>query len=85
MTWAARLGAWAAGLAGGAWARIVGVGVIVATGLGFGLALVGAGRRAERAARLERSNEVSHDMLDAAARRPRDRGALSGRMRDGTF
>lgn len=74
-----------AGLLTGAWSRLAAVGAVLAAGLAFAAVLVGAGRRAERAARLERSNEVSHDMLDAAARRPRDRGAVLGRLRDGDF
>ena len=44
-----------------------------------------AGRNAERVERLRRNIEVQHDQLEAAARRPRDRGELTGRMRDGTF
>ncbi len=44
-----------------------------------------AGRNAERVERMRRNIEVQHDQLEAAARRPRDRGELARRMRDGTF
>jgi len=44
-----------------------------------------AGRNAERVERLRRNIEVQHDQLEAAARRPRDRDELTGRMRDGSF
>ena len=44
-----------------------------------------AGRNAERVERLRRNIEVQHDQLEAAARRPRDRSELTGRMRDGSF
>jgi hypothetical protein len=39
-----------------------------------------AGRNAERVERMRRI-----DQLEAASRRPRDRGELARRMRDGTF
>ena len=44
-----------------------------------------AGRNAERVERMRRTIEVQHDQLDAASRRPRDRGDLARRMRDGSF
>ena len=44
-----------------------------------------AGRNAERVERMRRTNEVQREQLDAAARRPRDRNELNGRMRDGSF
>ena len=44
-----------------------------------------AGRAAERLDQLERSNAVDQKMLEAAARRPRDRDELLGRLRDGGF
>lgn len=83
MTWLASIGKAVAGVAGGAWARLAGIGVLIGAGLAFALALIGAGRRAERAQILQRSNEVQNEMLDAAARRPRDRDAVVQRLRDG--
>ena len=44
-----------------------------------------AGRNAERVERMRRTVEVQRDQLEAASRRPRDRGELARRMRDGTF
>jgi hypothetical protein len=44
-----------------------------------------AGRNAERIERMRRTVEVQRDQLEAASRRPRDRGELARRMRDGTF
>ena len=44
-----------------------------------------AGRLAERLEQLERNDAVRKRMLEAAARRPRDRGELARRMRDGRF
>jgi hypothetical protein len=44
-----------------------------------------AGRLAERLANQEKSNEVQRKMLEAAARRPRDRDELVERLRDGEF
>ena len=44
-----------------------------------------AGRNAERVERMRRTVEVQHDQLEAATRRPRDRGELARRMRDGSF
>jgi len=43
------------------------------------------GRLAERLETMEKSNDVQRDMLEAAARRPRNRGELARRMRDGRF
>jgi hypothetical protein len=43
------------------------------------------GRLLERLEASERTNEVQQDMLEAAARRPRDRGELAERLRDGRF
>jgi hypothetical protein len=43
------------------------------------------GRMAERLEASERTNDVQREMLEAAARRPRDRGELAGRLRDGRF
>jgi hypothetical protein len=44
-----------------------------------------AGRLAERLSTSERTHEIQRQMLDAASRRPADRGALVDRMRDGRF
>jgi hypothetical protein len=44
-----------------------------------------AGRTAERVENMRRTVEVQRDQLEAAGRRPRDRGDLARRMRDGTF
>lgn len=44
-----------------------------------------AGRLAERLEIMEKSNDVQRQMLDAAARRPRDRDELAERLRDGRF
>jgi len=44
-----------------------------------------AGRMAERIETMEKANEVQRRMLEAAARRPRDRGELVDRLRDGGF
>ena len=43
-----------------------------------------AGRNAERIENMRRTVEVQRDQLEAASRRPRDRGELAQRMRDGT-
>ncbi|WP_316014284.1 hypothetical protein [Roseobacter sp. HKCCA0434] len=44
-----------------------------------------AGRLAERLETTENANDVRRRMLDAAARRPRDRSDLADRLRDGEF
>ena len=44
-----------------------------------------AGRTAERVENMRRTVEVQRDQLEAASRRPRDRGELARQMRDGTF
>ncbi|WP_372840706.1 hypothetical protein [Phaeovulum sp.] len=44
-----------------------------------------AGRLAERLETSEKVNETQRKMLDAAARRPRDRDELAQRLRDGEF
>jgi hypothetical protein len=43
------------------------------------------GRLAERLEVTEKANEVQRRMLEAAARRPRDRDELVDRLRDGGF
>ena len=44
-----------------------------------------AGRLAERLEATEKANDVQRQMLEAAARRPRDRNELAQRLRDGEF
>jgi hypothetical protein len=44
-----------------------------------------AGRLAERFETTEKTNDVQRQMLEAAARRPRDRVELVERLRDGRF
>ena len=44
-----------------------------------------AGRLAERLETTEKANDVHRRMLEAAARRPRDRNELAQRLRDGRF
>lgn len=44
-----------------------------------------AGRLAERLENREKANEIQRRMLEAAARRPRNRDELSQRLRDGDF
>jgi hypothetical protein len=43
------------------------------------------GRLAERLETTEKANEIQSRMLEAAARRPRDRDELVDRLRDGGF
>jgi hypothetical protein len=43
------------------------------------------GRALERLEAAEKSNDVQRKMPEAAARRPRDRGELAERLRDGRF
>jgi hypothetical protein len=43
------------------------------------------GRIAERLETREKTHEIQRRMLEAAARRPRDRDELVGRLRDGGF
>lgn len=44
-----------------------------------------AGRLAERLETSEKFNDIQRQMLDAAARRPRNRSDLADRLRDGHF
>ncbi|WP_428545930.1 hypothetical protein [Profundibacter sp.] len=44
-----------------------------------------AGRLAEQIENTEKANEIQRQMLEAAARRPRNRGELAERLRDGKF
>jgi hypothetical protein len=43
------------------------------------------GRLAERLESTEKANDVQRQMLEAAARRPRDRHELADRLRNGRF
>ena len=43
------------------------------------------GRLVEKLETMEKANDVQQRMLDAAARRPRDRDELAQRLRDGRF
>lgn len=43
------------------------------------------GRAAERLENLERTHDIQRQMLDTAARRPRDRDDLVERLREGGF
>ncbi|WP_417718329.1 hypothetical protein [Salipiger sp.] len=77
-------------LAGSAWARAaLRYGVTALAILLFLLALRRSGERAgrlvERLGTLEKTNDVQRQMLEAAARRPRDRDELAERLRDGRF
>ena len=78
------------GIAAAPWMRAaLRYGAIVVTVLLFLLALrrsgVRAGRLAERLETTEKANDVQRRMLEAAARRPRDRNELAQRLRDGEF
>ena len=78
------------GIATSPWTRAaLRYGVTALAILLFLLALRRSGERARRLAeRLEttdKTNDVRRQMLDAAARRPRDRDDLADRLRDGRF
>ncbi|ANK79855.1 MAG: hypothetical protein TEF_02905 [Rhizobiales bacterium NRL2] len=78
------------GIAASPWARAaLRYGVLALTVLLFLLSIRRAGERAGRLAErfeiTEKANEVQRRMLDAAARRPRDRDELADRLRDGRF
>ena len=78
------------GIAAAPWMRAaLRYGAIVVTLLLFLLALrrsgERAGRLAERLETLEKANDLQRQMLDAAARRPRDHDDLADRLRDGRF
>lgn len=87
---AAVIAALLSGFAAGPWMRAAPrYGAIVLAVLLFLLALrrsgERAGRLAERLATAEKANDVQRQMLEAAARRPRDRDELAKRLRDGRF
>lgn len=78
------------GIATSPWVRAaMRYGVIALAVLLFLLALRRAGERtgrmAERLETTEKANDVQQQMLEAAARRPRDRDELAERLRDGRF
>ena len=84
------IGGLLAALAGSAWARAaLRYGVTALAILLFLLALrrsgERAGRQAERLEAREKADEVQRRMLEATTRRPRERGALVDRLRDGGF
>ena len=71
---------------------ILAVGKWVAIALTISLFLLSLRRSGERAGRLaeqlenrEKANEIQRRMLEAAARRPRNRDELAERLRDGEF
>ena len=78
------------GIAASPWVRaVLRYGAIVLAVLLFLLALRRTGERAERLAErlktTEKASDVQRRMLEAAARRPRDRDELAERLRDGQF
>ena len=78
------------GLAASPWMRAaLRYGALALTILLFLLALRRSGERtgriAERLETTEKVNDVQRQMLEAAARRPRDRDDLADRLRDGQF
>jgi hypothetical protein len=84
------IGALPGGIAASSWMRAaLRYGAIVLAVLLFLLALrrsgERAGRLAERLVTTEKANNVQRRMLEAAARRPRDRDELAERLRDGRF
>ena len=84
------IGVLLATLAGSAWARTaLRYGVTALAILLFLLALRRSGERAGRLAEqldtMEKTRDAQRRMLEAAVRRPRDRGELVDRLRDGRF
>jgi len=78
------------GMVASPWARVaLRYGAIALTIVLFLLSIRRAsertGRLAERLETKEKNNEIQSRMLEAAARRPRDRGELVDRLRDGGF
>ena len=65
--------------------RLVGLAAVLGAVAAVLLGARQAGRNAERVDRMRKTIEVQREQLDAAARRPRDRNELTGRMRDGSF
>jgi hypothetical protein len=84
------IGGLLATLAGSAWARTaLRYGVTALAILLFLLALRRSGERAgrlvERLETMEKTHDGQRRMLEAAARRPRSRGDLAERLRNGKF
>ena len=84
------IGALFGGVLASPWARItLRYGAIALAILLFLLSIRRAGERvgrlAERLATMEKANDVQRRMLEAAARRPRNRVELVDRLRDGRF
>jgi len=78
------------GIAASSWARAtLQYGAITVAVLLFLLSIRRAGERSgrlvERLEATEKANEVQRRMLEAAARRPRNRNELIDRLRDGGF
>ena len=78
------------GIAASTWARdILRYGAIAVAIVLFLLSIRRSGehigRIAERLETTEKANDIQRRMLEAAARRPRDRGELVDRLRDGRF
>ena len=78
------------GIAASTWARdILRYGAIAVAIVLFLLSIRRSGehigRIAERLETTEKANDIQRRMLEAAARRPRDRGELVYRLRDGEF
>jgi Na+(H+)/acetate symporter ActP len=78
------------GIAASTWARaILRYGAIAVAIVLFLLSIRRSGehvgRIAERLEIMEKTNETQRQMLEAAARRPRDRDDLAERLRDGRF
>ncbi|MDD3444392.1 MAG: hypothetical protein PHS60_03205 [Zavarzinia sp.] len=78
------------GIAATPWARVaLRYGALALTVLLFLLSIRRAGERAgrlaERLETMEKTHGVQRQMLEAAARRPRDRDELADRLRDGRF
>ena len=65
--------------------RLAGMAAVIGAILAVLLGARQAGRNAERIARMRKTLEIQREQLEAATRRPRDRGELLERMRDGTF
>ena len=84
------IAAWLGAIAVSPWMRAaLRYGAIALAVLLFLLALRRSGERtgrlAERLETTEKANDVQRQMLEAAARRPRDRSELTERLRDGRF
>lgn len=74
-----------AALFSGLWEKLlaVAVGLLAVAGILFGARQ--AGRAAERLDTIQRNAEIQREQLQASTRRPRDRGELAQRLRDGRF